>query len=263
MATLRFQIKGEPGSVGYGAFLAALEDWLSILRDLDSGISGQPRGSLDWAVTDLSKGSLVIEIESKTKLADKNFGPQVAEVVVTGLERVERLGASPPYLSERGMGKARHLVRLIGRDGTTGFAVTHLENTVDLTAQASVHLDQLMRVQQRSMGSVEGKLETISVHGRPRFVVYHGMTRKAVSCQIRSDEWLRVALNALESRKRVNVTGLVHYNLRGEPIRVEVDNIRILRDRSELPTTADIRGSDPAFTGQLSTEAFVREIRGG
>jgi hypothetical protein len=97
-----------------------LEDWLGILRDLDSGISGQPRGSLDWTVTDLSKGSLIVEVESRTKLADKNFGPQVAEAVVIGLERVEQQGTSPPYLSERGMEKARHLVRLIGRDGTSG-----------------------------------------------------------------------------------------------------------------------------------------------
>jgi hypothetical protein len=60
----------------------------------------------------------------------------------------------------------------------------------------------------------------------------------------------------------VNVAGVVQYNLRGEPARVKVEQIRVLRKREELPTPGPLTGVDPSFTGDLSTEEYLRTIRG-
>ncbi len=262
MATLRLQVLGEPRTITVGAFVSALEDWLKVLSDLDSAISGEPRGSLDWFVAELSTGSLAVEVESRSRLEDKNYGPDVAESFVTGIQQVEREGTSPPYLSEDGMRSMRHLVRLIGREGTSGFVVTHLTRTVEVSARASANIDQLIRVQQRSIGSVEGRLETISIHGkRPRFIVYHGPTRKAVTCRFDADRWLDTVKDGLG--RRVNVKGAVHYNAKGEPLRVDLEDMRLLRKKEELPSTAEISGSDRDFTGGMSTDEFIRSMRGG
>jgi hypothetical protein len=202
-----------------------------------------------------------VEVESRSRLEDKNFGPDVAAAFVAGLEQVDREGMSPPYLSEVGMQRMRQLVRLVGREGASGFVVTHLSQTVEITARAAANIDQLIRVQQRSIASIEGKLETISVHGRPRFIVYHGLTKKAVTCKFEPERWLERVKDALG--RRVNVAGIVHYNVKGEPLRVEIEDIRLLRQREELPATAEISGSDRDFTGGLSSEEFMRSIRGG
>ncbi len=262
MAILRLEITGEPRNITAYGFISAIDNWLRVLNDLDSGISHQPQGSLDWFVSSLSMGSLAVEIESRSRLEEVNVGPEVAEAFLTGMEQIERAEASPPYLSEPGMRRLRQLVRLVGREGAAGFKVTHLQRTVEVSARASANIDQFMRIQQRSIGSVEGRLETISVHGRkPRFIVYHDITRKAITCRFEGMDWLERAKDALGSR--VNVLGEVYYNIKGEPLRVEPQELRTLRRKEELPTTSELGGSDKELTGSLSTEEHLRRIRGG
>jgi hypothetical protein len=118
-----------------------------------------------------------------------------------------------------------------------------------------------MRVQGSEFGSVEGKLETVSVHGKPRYVVYHGRTGKAVTCKIDGQQRLQGAIDLMG--RRVNVAGRIHYNARGEPLRIDDGDIRPLRDDSQLPTTAELTGSDPNLTGKLSTAEYLEIIRGG
>jgi hypothetical protein len=262
MASLHLRITGEPRNITVRGFLAAIDNWLKILGDLDSAISGEPQGSLEWFVADLSKGSLVVEVESRSKLENRNVGPEVANAFVTGMQEIEEKGASPPYLSETGMLRMRQLVRLIGREGASGFEVRHLDQSVDVSARSAAAIDQLIRVQQHSIGSVEGKLETISIHGkRPRFIVYHSLTKKAVTCKFEPEQWLEPVKDALG--RRVNARGEVHYNVKGEPLRIELHDLRILRERSELPSTAELGGSAPDLTGDTTTEEYIRSIRGG
>lgn len=261
MATLLLEVRGDPRNITLRGFLLALEKWVKVLADLDSAISGEPQGSLDWFVADLSTGSLAVELESRSRLEDKNYGPEVADAFVTGVEHIEREGISPPYLSETGMQSMRQLVRLIGREGTSGLMVRHLSQEVELSARASENIDQLMRIQQRSIGSVEGKLETISVHGKPKFIVYDDLTRKAVTCKFESERWLEKVKEALG--RRVNVAGVVHYNAKGEPLRVQLEDLRFLRRQEELPATSEIGGIDRDFTRDLTTEEYMRRIRGG
>lgn len=262
MATLRLRITGQPRNITVRGFVAAIDNWLRILGDLDSAISGEPQGSLDWFVADLSKGSLLVEVESRSRLEDKNVGPAVANAFITGMQEIEERGASPPYLSETGMLKMRQLVRIIGREGASGLEVQHMDQSVEVSARASAAIDQLIRVQEHSIGSVEGRLETISIHGRrPKFIVYHGLTRKAITCKFVPGEWLDRVKDALG--RRVNAAGEVHYNVKGEPLRIELRDLRILREESELPSTSELGGSMPDLTGDTPTEEYIRSIRGG
>ena len=43
-------------------------------------------------------------------------------------------------------------------------------------------------------------------------------------------------------RKRVEVSGLIHYRKNGAPISIEAEHIVGLPDDSELPTAEDVRG---------------------
>lgn len=161
------------------------------------------------------------------------------------------------------MRQARKVAKLIGREGVAGFAVAAFTGRRDahaeVSAQAAVNLDQLLPVKRHAIGSVEGTIETVSMHGgKPRFIVYHSRTKKAVTCVI-DDNLLREAAAMLGNR--VSVGGVVYSNARGEPLRIEVHRMRRLRERHELPTTASLTGADPDFTGGLSTEEFLRSIR--
>jgi len=252
---------GELGQISLRGFLTALDSTLSVLRDLDSGVSGEPSGSLDWVVTDLSAGSLCLEVEPRSRFEDRNAGPEVVAAFVAGLAQIETDGTTPPYFSDYGMQKTRRLLKLIGRQGMAGLEVTSSERRVEITARASANIDQLIPIRRRSIGSVEGMLEMISVHSKPRFVIYHSRTRKAVTCRFGGEEMLEAAKTALG--KRVSVLGVVHSNARGEPMRVESERIRAFRDPRDLPTAAELKGIDPNFTGEMTTEEYLRSIRNG
>src|SRR5881396_2159232 len=120
MATLKLEIQGRPGTISLRTFAAVISNSFRILDDLDSGISRQPNGSLNWVVKDLFVHSLGLLIQPRSKLSDKDFGPEVAKAFVSGLDQIEREGTTPPYLSEEGMDSVRRLLKTIGQDGATG-----------------------------------------------------------------------------------------------------------------------------------------------
>jgi len=243
------------------AFVAALANWLKMLGAFDSAISGIAKGSLDWVVSDLAMGSLRVQAEARSRLEDKNYGPDVVSVSITGLRVLEYEGRTPPYLSEVGLKSATRLLKLIGNEGVTGIRMANHTESVELSARASAHVDQLLPIRRHALGSVEGKLELISVHGpKPRFNVYQRGTHKAVSC-VFPETMLNESIEALG--RRVIAIGVVYYNAKNEPVRLVVERLRVLRRESELPSIEAIGGSDPDFTGGVSTAEYLRSMRNG
>lgn len=88
-------------------------------------------------------------------------------------------------------------------------------------------------------GSVEGHLTSLhagnGLHGEIREYI----RRRPVKCTI-PDELVETTKSLW--RKRVIAYGLVHYNPRGEAIRVQVDRIEPLPDDNDLPSYMDVLG---------------------
>ena len=59
----------------------------------------------------------------------------------------------------------------------------------------------------------------------------------------------------------VVVSGHVSYNDRGEPVSVQAQRLRTLKEDGELPTVADMTGLALDLTGDLSTEEYIRVLR--
>jgi hypothetical protein len=70
-------------------------------------------------------------------------------------------------------------------------------------------MEQLVTVRYHALGAVEGTIETVSIHGGKRFVLYHSRTKKAVTCTFEDDEWLRQAADMLGRRVSVMGTGVL------------------------------------------------------
>lgn len=262
MASLQVRIEGQIGSISLSSFVNATGSALKVLQDLDFAISRQAEGSLFWYVTGLTVGSLAVQLDSRSRFIERNYDNEIVDAFLGAMKAIETQEGTPPYLSELGMRYARRFVKVIGSDGATGITVAGLNQTVNVTGGAVANITALTRVKRRSIGSVEGRLETITVHGgKPRFIAYHSRTHKAVTCRIDGDDLLAEAVEALG--RRVRAFGTVHTNLKGDPLRVEVGEIHVLRNEDELPTRDQVRGSDPSLTGSMTTEEFIRSIRGG
>lgn len=262
VATLRIVHEGDLGSITASAFALFVGNMLKILRQYDVAISGERKGSLDWVITNIASGSAVLEIESRARIEEKSVGPEVARYFIDGWRQIEVGGQSPPYLSPAAMQQTRQILKLIGREGTTGFVVSDLSEAVKITPKSTVHVDELLRVRHRSIGSVEGTIETVSVHRGERFILYHARTRKAIQCITPKGRLPKLVSTELLGN-RVIVFGILHSNALGEVLRIDVERVRQLLKRDAAPDYTTLGGSDPSLIGDLTTEDYIRDIRRG
>jgi len=262
MVRLLVAIKGDIGVISLKTLVTTLENELRVLADLDRALSREAQGSLDWVVSGVAEGSIEIEVESRPRIEDKDVGREVVVQLVRTLEDLETGRGTPPFLSERGIKATRGMIGVIGRDGAVGLAVsTPGLQTVDVTPSAIIHGRQLTKVRDKAIGSVEGRLEAISIHGSYKLTVYQSINNRAVTCRLDRDRWPEDVGSLLGAR--VNISGLVYYNAFGDPFRVDVEEVRRLRSRSDLPRVSDLTGMDPDFTGGLSTEQYIKRFRVG
>jgi hypothetical protein len=267
MAELSFEINGRVGDISANTFDAAIHHSVGLLREFDSAISGRPNGSLRWYIGRLhSNGSLLVTFLSRQKPARRkrdrlpDVSPTVADSFITGFEDLEVKAETPPYLSEFGLRRAEELTGLIGRNGAEAFTFKSLDKTIQVTHQATENISKLLPIRRYSIGSVEGLLEAINLHKKPRIIVYHAITNKAISCEFDQDTWMHVVKENLG--KRVTVFGRLHKNANGDTLRVTVEQIKpATGKRFALPDIGPL--GEPDFVAATSTAEYLRSIRGG
>jgi hypothetical protein len=96
------------------------------------------------------------------------------------------------------------------------------------------------RADYNDYGTIEGRLETIQEsYGTLQFYIRDALLRQRVRCY-----FPEVLLPAVFEtfRKRVEVSGVIHYRKNGTPVSIEVEHILGLPDDNELPTAEDVRG---------------------
>jgi hypothetical protein len=136
------------------------------------------------------------------------------------------------------------------------------DSQFELTDDVIKRVDIALEVDEECIGSIEGQLEQINIHGGANtFHVYPDVGPRRVSCHF-PNALLDDAIFAVG--RRVEVSGLLKYR-RGASFAhaINVTGIDAFPPDDELPTWEDIRGRAPDATGELSSEAFVRELRNG
>lgn len=88
-------------------------------------------------------------------------------------------------------------------------------------------------------GTVEGYLLALDLKGRVHFGIDEILTGKRVKCFF-GDEIYSDVLKAI--RKRVSAYGLIHYKRGGIPASVEIKELSVFPEQSELPQFEDLIG---------------------
>ncbi len=262
MTKLTLKVEGERGQVLLQDVLGRFKSSLAILRELDSALSGRPRGALDWYVEDLSaNGKLVAEIFSTPKTGKyEDIGPEVTHQFIRGLGVVEQEPGVPPFFSESAVANVERLAAGLGKRGAMGFgAQSTPQESVRITHQAALNAGQAIKPRFKAIGSIAGTLEAISLHNRDRFNVYEAVTGTAVRCYFERDKYLEIVRNALGHR--VRAYGVIARNARGDALRLDMRDLEILPEDSKLPTIRDIFGIAPDFTEEMTSCEYVRWLR--
>jgi hypothetical protein len=267
MAELDFEIKGAKGDIAASTFERAVANAVGLLREFDSAISGKPHGLLRWYIARLhSNGTLLISFRSKLKPTKRkereldNSGA-VSGSFLTGMDVLENKCEVPSYLSEFGLQKVDALTSLIGKNGATGFRFASSSQSVDVTAKTSENVAKLLPIKRKSIGSVEGKLEAINIHNTPRMIVYHNISKKAVTCNFDAESLMERVKNYLG--RRVVAFGELHKNVNGDTLRLNVERLVLADDIRKESRSQPTASGVPEFAKTLSTAEYIRRIRGG
>lgn len=266
MATLQVSVRGQMGQMSVTSFVAILQRSVKVLQDLDRRISGERRGTVDWVINRVREGSVELEIASRPRRGVReDYGAHAAQHFTDGIHTIRATGETPAHFSQDNLIAIRDIVRQLGRDGVNGVGYKPAnESPVELTPEVETELDKLVGVRYRAVGSIEGRIELVSVSRRSRrFNITHERTLRAIRCNL-PENIEATAIDAMRDRRRVVATGMVAYNGKDEAITLDVRQpLRFLGLASELPRSADLAGSDRDITGSMSTEDYVRSIRDG
>lgn len=200
-------------------------------------VSKEFRGgeSVQWTV-ELEPGSIVLP--TKPQLPDQDREALV-RAVATGLVTVEERAERPPYFNDRALIQARTLANLSTDD--TPIRIRNGTASVRLTKQAVAHVDQVTGEAPPRIGTVEGRLEFVDIHGRPTFAIWERMSSVRVECVADVDaislDDLRRALG-----RRVAVRGRIRSTKGGQKRRIDATDLRVFPAEEELPSADDVRG---------------------
>lgn len=254
-------IEGLPedeGRVRLNTFMVALQSFGAAITKLDrESNNGKPASHFE--IAELSfKSPVRVALEPKTITAQPYVGRAVVErlnFVAHALTNGSNLVGFDAELLED-FGK---LARPVGKNiksATIIFNGTEL----DLTPKVANRVDEALAIVDECEGFLEGMLEQINIHqGANTFHVYPEIGPKKVICHFPSSLF-DDAVSAVG--RRVEVNGTLKYRMGAEfPHQIAVASVVPFPPESEIPDWEDIRGLAPDATGQLSSEAFIRELR--
>jgi hypothetical protein len=195
---------------------------------------------LKWKVI-VREGSALIGVQPSAA-APPEFVQNIYAKAAFGIDQLARGHLEESRLTEPALRHLRVLSGLTagGENRPIPIRIWIKKNPVDLSAEIARVIEDDWRVDYRDYGTIEGRLETIQDNdGRLQLRVRDAALRQIVRCHV-PDEMLDDVFSKF--RKRVEVSGMIHYRRNGTPISIEVVHIEALADDSDLPTADDVRG---------------------
>ncbi len=255
--TIRVAGPGSAQRVTVDILIKTLEETLIILHSLAQRLSSE---ELEWEIVRIRmKSPLSITLAPRENGARKirQTGARVVKAYFDGMRTIQKKPQVPTYFDEPALSAAKEIAELSAKGTRIRFEAPK-EEPVEPTEQTVANIDEVISKGKVffDMATFEGKLETISIHDHAHFVIWETLTNSQVKCLVPPDR-LPLAWSLLG--KRVAVYGRVRYNRLGRPVSIDVEDIRSLKDISELPQPKDIGKVD--ITGGMSSEDFVRRMR--
>jgi hypothetical protein len=222
-------------------FMAAARAFFGYVHELSEGLGNGH--TLQWVVR-VREGSALLAVEPAPSVP-----PEAARAVYARAERgirhlinrdVENSGLPEPALK---------YLRTLSELTETGpnnkappvpIRIWIEKKPVSLEPAIASAIREDWRADYNDYGSIEGRLETIQeTYGALQFFIRDNVLRQRVRCYF-PEELLPSVFERF--RKRVEVSGIIHYRKNGTPISIEAEHIVGLPDDSELPTAEDVRG---------------------
>lgn len=254
--SLTFAIFPEAQSASLDLFLKAMDNVYRLVRDVDYAVT-QERTGRRWIIAQLQSSAPTVTL--RTLLGDT----ETIDAVAKGLRIVTTGADDPPeFFTESALNELRRMRRLfVGKDRASRVVVSvDHEETATLREDISAKVQRILAGGYRDLGSLEGTLEAINLHGTPAFTIWDRISRAPVRCSFpRTPEWINKVKQLLE--RRVLVRGEIRYFANGLPRAIA--GIEAVEDATHLIDSSPGNfGSIPDKEAAQDPVAFLRSKRG-
>ncbi len=248
-AGLTFAIYPEGESVSLTLFRKSIEDIHRLITDVDYAVTRE-KGLRRWVVSELRSSIPTITL---TPLLGNE---ETMEAIAKGLGLVAGGSSEPPaFFTEQALEDLRRMRRLFtGRDRARRleFSRNGGEKTI-LWKDIGEKVEKILTGGYWNLGSLEGTLEAINLHGSPMFTIWDRVSRAPVRCFFPSEvAWKQRVKDLLE--KRILVSGKVNYFRNGVP--------RSVSDIAQIDEVTVPSGPQKATFGSIPSEEASRDIVG-
>lgn len=233
---------------------------MGMLRDFDSSISQNDKGSVIWEVVSLAQNSPpLIGVSPSPRRGAFDHSDAVESQIIASTLEITDTGQRNKLFSDSAL---MRLEKLAVKTKTLGPHSIFLNGNSLVKREAVITETTLKNIQEftspkySSFGSITGDLESITVHNASEFRVWDELTGKPVRCkfEVEQDQMVKDLL-----RKRVTVSGEILSNSAGMPISLKLMTLAPAADHA-LPTIEEMRGLIKDFTEGRPLKEYMEEI---
>jgi hypothetical protein len=240
--TMRNLLLEVPVDAPMRGVIVTQQDFLGIVGEVGREVAEQASDPVRWLLHH-AKTNGVIQLRLRgvpaTERVPQIVVPRVVHAVSEGIATVEQAAERPHFFTDRALELSQDIAERSAEIGPVRVTDGQIETTLTSTG-AGEHVGQLLGARSTDYGSVEGRLEGITVHGERSFNVYDDLTGRRLRCFFGSRISVREVAGALE--KRVAVYGQINYRASGDVATVIADEFHVFPAPELLPTADDVRG---------------------
>jgi hypothetical protein len=220
----------------------ALDAWTELLREVASDVAGSTgRDAVRFIVTEAKAGSF--DLAARPQPAKRSVPvavmPRIAKTITAGLRTLERHATRPKHFSDVALLRVRDLGRMTSPE-TPVVKIGNGAAPIPLSSRLIANVEAVLAPEVKSIGTIEGKLEGLIIHGKRRFLVFDPLTSRQVVCYFSERIPYEDVLRSFG--KRVAVTGMIRSRRSGEKVDIQATQLYVMPSDEELPSAIDVRG---------------------
>jgi hypothetical protein len=238
---LRLKLEGEVTLPRLGQALSA---WTDFLREIGLRVAGTTgRDAVRYVITEAKGGSLTLGVRpqpARPKISPAIM-PRIVTTVTSGIRALERSARRPKYFTDSALASLRELALLRGAEIPAVKVSNGSGEAIVLSTRLLAHVDAVLAPELESIGTLEGNLEGLIIHGKRRFLIYDPITGRQITCYFTPRVDWETVLAAFG--KRVAVTGVIRARSSGEKVSVTASRLYVFPAEEDLPTASVLLGA--------------------
>lgn len=218
-------------------FIAAVRAFFDLANELAQFPSQD--GIPHWRVK-VSEGSNIVALYASPTIRESVLSAALQRIC-DGTEAIVSGELDSAVLSEKAVDCARRLSELTkSGDRKVPMRIWVSRRPIEYGPQVAERVREEKASAYNDFGTIEGTLKVIADQsGALEIRIYDPLWGRPIPCKTSEDQ-IEDAIRGF--RKRVEVSGMIHYNHKGRPTSIRVDTLTLLPDDEELPKISEVAG---------------------